>query len=241
MRRPHRTKASPAPSRQTRLDALRGVAILMMVAFHTCYDLTHFGYAHFRMLEDPFWTTWRTLIVSCFVFLAGASQQLSLAGSQRSFYTRLAQVGGCAVLVSLVTLALFGTRWIYFGVLHFFTLAALLTRPVLSRPAILGWGGVGLLLLAQVLASPLMDSRPLNWIGLAAHKPATEDYAPLVPWLGLYWLGAWLQLRFPHWSGAQALTSARPTRLFALLGRHALLIYMLHQPLLFGLMSAFRL
>ncbi len=213
----------------------------MMVTFHGCYDLTYFGYAHFRMLEDPFWTTWRTVIVSCFVFLAGVSQQLSLAGSQRSFYTRLAQVGGCAVVVSLVTLALFGSRWIYFGVLHFFTLAALLTRPVLSRPAILGWGGVALLALSQSIASPSMDARMLNWIGLAAHKPATEDYAPLLPWLGLYWVGAWFQCQFPGWIQGRSRTSPHPMPWLPLLGRHALLVYMLHQPLLFGVLALSRL
>lgn len=249
---------------------LRGVAVVMMVAFHACFDLTYFGFAHFRMLEDPFWTTWRTVIVSCFVFLAGVSQSLSLTSSQRGFYTRLAQVGGCAALVSLVTLGLFGTRWIYFGVLHFFALAAVLTRPVLSRPAVLVWGGLGLLVLAQGLSSPVMDPRTLNWIGLAAHKPFTEDYAPLIPWLGVYWLGAWFQQRFPHWADtpsqllqpahpsipsqpsipaqparpsqpAQPAQPARPSitpkTLLSLLGRHGLLVYMLHQPLLFGVMA----
>lgn len=235
-----RASAPPAAHSAARLeslDALRGLAILMMVSFHACYDLNHFGYAHFRMLEDPFWTTWRTLIVSCFVGLAGASQQLSRAGSQRGFYTRTAQLAGSAALVSAVTRVLFASRWIYFGVLHFFTLAALLTRPWLSRPALLGWGGLCLLGLSFSVASPVMDARTLNWIGLAAHKPATEDYAPLLPWLGWYWLGAWFQQRFPQWSNA-LLRSGFPARPWlALLGRHSLLIYLLHQPLLFGLLA----
>ncbi len=216
----------------------------MMVAFHGCYDLTYFGYAHFRMLEHPFWIGWRTLIVGSFVFLAGVSLTLSRTGSQRSATTRLLQLAGCAALVSGTTAVLFGARWIYFGVLHFFTVATLLTRPLLRHTVFLGAAGLVLFVLGWTVGLDAMNPRGLNWLGFASLKPQTEDYAPLAPWLGLLWLGAWAAARFPGLAGPAR--SATPPRTPTLtqrfsqatqyLGRHSLTVYMVHQPLLFGIL-----
>ena len=76
-----------------------------------------------------------------------------------------------------------------------------------------------------------------NWLGLVSRKPVTEDYVPLAPWLGVMWWGmaagtwalqaraAWFQTRLNK--GLRAL---------ALLGRWSLSYYMLHQPVLIGLL-----
>jgi len=214
----------------------------MMVAFHGCYDLTYFGYTHFRMLEDPLWMLWRNVIVGSFVFLAGVSLTLSRAGSQRSALTRLLQLGGCALLVSAATAVLFGPRWIYFGVLHFFVVATLLTRPLLRHATLLGGAGLAIFVLGWTLGWDAMNPRWLNWMGLAAQKPQTEDYAPLIPWLGLLWLGVWTAQRFPKLTGPAVSRTRPPARTHPLhratqfLGRHSLIIYMVHQPLLFGLL-----
>ncbi len=215
----------------------------MMVAYHGCYDLTYFGYAQFRMLEDPRWILWRSFIVGSFVFLAGVSLGLSRTGSQRGALTRLLQLSGCALLVSAATAVLFGPRWIYFGVLHFFVVATLLTRPLLRHTTFLGSAGLAIFVLGWTMGWDAMNPRWFNWVGLAAQKPQTEDYAPLIPWLGLLWLGVWAEQRFPRLAGpAASRTAASPAHTLALqragqfLGRHSLLVYMVHQPLLFGLL-----
>ncbi len=216
----------------------------MMVAFHGCYDLTYFGYAHFRMLEDPWWTGWRTLIVSSFVLLAGISLSLSRAGSKRSATTRLLQLGACAAVISVATAFLFGARWIYFGVLHFFVVATLVTRPLLRHASVLGVAGLILFALGWVLGFDAMNPAWLNWVGLAAQKPQTEDYAPLIPWLGLFWIGVWAGQRFPGLAGPASATAVRRPNIVLhrlslgtqYLGRHSLAVYMAHQPLLFGIL-----
>ncbi len=214
----------------------------MMVAFHGCYDLTYFGYANFHMLESPLWMAWRNLIVGSFVFLAGMSLSLSRAGSQRSELTRLLQLGGCALLVSGATAFLFGPRWIYFGVLHFFVAATLLTRPLLRHATFLGSAGLVIFVLGWSVGFDAMNPRWLNWVGLAAQKPQTEDYAPLIPWLGLLWLGVWARQRFPGLAGpATSRTSPAAYtpvlhRATQFLGRHSLAVYMVHQPVLVGLL-----
>ena len=69
-----------AGQRFDRLDALRGVAIVWMVAFHLGFDLNHFGWFSppFDVYRDPRWTTQRTLIVSLFLLCAGAGQAVAL-------------------------------------------------------------------------------------------------------------------------------------------------------------------
>ncbi len=91
----------------------------------------------------------------------------------------------------------------------------------------LWWGG------SPVAA--LLNTRPLSWLGLNTLKPITEDFVPLLPWLGpmLFGLaaGGWLLRHRP------ALLAAQAPAPLAWLGRHSLSYYMLHQPLLIGLLT----
>lgn len=110
------------------LDALRGVAIVMMVLFHFCFDLTYWRLAHFEMLGDWRWIGWRTLIVSLFLFLVGVSLVLGREVSEGHFWRRWSLIAGSALLISLISWLMFGERFIYFGVLHFIALAQCLGR-----------------------------------------------------------------------------------------------------------------
>ncbi len=226
-----------------RLDALRGVAIVWMVGFHFFFDLNHFGWLQppHNFNRDLLWTGQRTLIVSLFLLCAGAGQALALqAGlSWPRFWRRWAQVAGCALLVSAGSALMFPRSWISFGVLHGMALMLVLAR--LAAP--LGWRlwplGALLVLLPMGVQHEVFDSRWTNWVGLVTRKPLTEDYVPLLPWLGvMLWgmaAGQWL---LAH--GRQQLAGPLPPVLapLATLGRWPLLVYMLHQPLLIGALSA---
>ncbi len=85
------------------IDALRGLAMLWMTAYHFGFDLNHFGYWRQDFYTDPLWTGQRTAIVSLFLFCAGLGQAIALAQRQdaRRFWRRWGQVAGCALLVSL--------------------------------------------------------------------------------------------------------------------------------------------
>lgn len=228
--------------RWERLDALRGLAIVWMALFHFCYDLSHFKLIHQNFYADPFWLHQRTLIVSLFVFTAGVAQAAALhqgLGWPR-FWRRWSRIALCALLVSVGSALMFQHRFISFGVLHAMALMLIVVR--LTE----GWGrwlwpaGVLALLLPQFIAHGWFDSRWTNWVGLVTRKPATEDYVPLLPWLGLMWWGVasgrWLLTHRPAW-----LTAALPSSLRALarLGQWSLSFYMLHQPVLLGLVLAF--
>lgn len=239
------TRADAAPvQRLPVIDVARGGAIAMMIAYHFCYDLAFFGLAQFNIFLGWQWIVWRHAIVTSFLLLVGASLVLAQLQSWRGYWRRLLQVGGCAVLVSLASGWMFAERFIYFGILHFVVAASLLGRLALplGRWAI----GVGLLVIAlgTQLQWPEMDAKTVNWIGLAAHKPATVDYEPLMPWLGvvLIGMGATRQWQRQNFRVPQPLADVvrHAPRWLGWLGRHSLLVYMLHQPLLMGGLSLVR-
>ncbi|WP_234413982.1 heparan-alpha-glucosaminide N-acetyltransferase [Ideonella sp. A 288] len=214
-----------------------------MALFHFSFDLSHFGLVQPRQnfYADPFWTSQRTVIVSLFLACAGLGQAAALQAGQGwpRFWRRWAQVAACAVLVSAGSALMFPRSWISFGVLHGIALMLVLAR--LAAP--LGWGlwplGALCVALPQWVQDPWFDTRWTNWLGLVTHKPITEDFVPLLPWLGvMLWglaAGQWLLV---HRRGVLAGAVPAALRPLALLGRWSLTFYMLHQPLFIGALMA---
>lgn len=234
--------AAPAAerSRFDRLDALRGVAIVWMAAFHFCFDLNYFRFIRQNFYTDPFWTVQRACIVTLFVFCAGFGQAIAWQQGQSwpRFWRRWAQIAGCAVLVSIGSWIMFPRSYISFGILH--GMAAMLIIARFSAGARLWLWPLGLAAIAlpQLVQHTFFDTRWTNWVGLITHKPVTEDYAPVLPWLGvMFWglaAGQWVLQHRRHW-----VTGAVPAvaRGLALLGRWSLSFYMVHQLVLIGLLE----
>jgi uncharacterized membrane protein len=228
-----------------RVDALRGAAMLWMAAFHFAFDLNHFGLLEARQdfYRDPLWTTQRTAIVSLFLFTAGVGQALALDAGQPAarFWRRWAQIVGCAALVSIGSALMFPASWISFGVLHGIALSLVVARVALPLGAWLWPLGAVAIVLPQFVQHPFFDTRWTNWVGLVTRKPVTEDFVPLLPWLGvMLWglaAGRWL---LAHRRGVLAGAVPRCVLPLAALGRWPLTFYMLHQPVLIGLILGWR-
>lgn len=252
-------RASPPradlPSRFDRLDALRGIAVAWMTLFHLGFDLAWLGFWKQDFYRDPLWTWQRACIVSLFLFCVGVSQAVALragvgAGKGEGiqfgarFWRRWAQVAVCALLVSAGSWLVFPDSFIYFGVLH-----AIAVMWVVARLTA-GWGrglwlAAALALAIQAAASwahargfapGWLDTPAFNWLGLIGRKPITEDYVPLVPWLAAMWAGLaagrWVLENRPAW-----LQGAAPAPL-AWLGQWSLSWYMVHQPVMLGVLVA---
>lgn len=224
------------------IDALRGFAVAQMIVYHFIYDLNYFGWLHLAMTRDQPWVGWRTAIVSQFLLLVGASLVLRLAHKPdwREFWLRWAQVAAAAALVSLGSWLMFEQRWIYIGILHFIAVALIIARALaplrewnfaLAAGAFVAW---------WLYRDPAFNAFPANVIGFVTIKPRTEDYVPLFPWIALVLAGLglgalWQRRGFaltPRW---QAL-NARPPRLLVLAGTWALTVYLIHQPIMIGLL-----
>ncbi len=249
---------SPASGQRfDHVDALRGLALLWMAAFHFCFDLANFRLTEFDFYRDPFWTWQRTFILSTFLLCAGAGQAIATHRGQSwaRFWRRWAQIVGCALLVSLGSWWMFPRSYISFGVLH--GMAVMLIVARLSAPFGRWLWPLGLVavLLPQLVQHPFFDTRLTNWVGLVTHKPITEDFVPVLPWLGVMWWGLaatqWLLWHRPRWLGGvsggnsgdnQGLErrESLPWRALVLLGQWSLSFYMVHQPVFIGALMAWQ-
>lgn len=237
------------PQRLDRIDLLRAAALLWMTAYHLCFDLDFFGFIDADFYRDPFWTWQRTAIVSLFLFTAGLSQAVAVQQGQSwaRFWRRWLQVAGAAVLVTAGSVLMFPNSFIYFGVLHGIAVMLIVVRATAGWGAwlwVLGGVVVGLKFAAPhaIAAWPALEvfnGPALNWLGLISRKPITEDYVPLVPWLGVMWwgmaAGQWALRRQPGWLGSAHATATGLRRAGVTLGRWSLTYYLLHQPVLIGL------
>jgi uncharacterized membrane protein len=155
------------------------------------------------------------------------------------FWRRWVQIAGCALLVSAGSALMFPKSWISFGVLHSFAVMLVLARVAAPLRGWLWPLGAVCIVLPHLVQHPFFDTRWTNWVGLVTRKPVTEDFAPVLPWLGvMLWglaLGQGLLARRRALIAGAIPALLRP---LAVLGRWSLTFYMLHQPLLIGAILA---
>ena len=230
----------PSPMRLPALDLFRGGAVLLMLVYHFCFDLNYFGVISIRFQTDPFWLGLRSVIVGGFVLAVGASLALSTHNglNPRRFLRRQIILGVSAGLVSLGTYLIFPLTWVVFGVLHFIFVARILSLPFLRLHHLNPAFGVLFLLVGLTVQHPVFNHPWLHWLGMMTHKPFTEDYVPILPWFGVLLLGLYIgqSIHRHRPSMLQAPSSLPGSGILSWLGRHSLLIYLLHQPLFMGVL-----
>jgi len=226
-----------APSRIPALDAMRGAAICAMIVYHFAFDLNWFRVFAADFNHDWGWLLFRALIVTAFLLLVGVSLVVAQrAGISRTrFWKRIALIAGCALLVTVGSYAVFPRSFITFGILHCIAVSSILAWPLVRYPVAATIVGLIVISIGLQVHLATFDAPWLSWIGLMTHKPATEDYVPLLPWFGVVCLG----IGVGSWLTARDYTPLRPLSRRAppwlcWLGRHSLLIYMVHQPVLLG-------
>jgi uncharacterized membrane protein len=228
----------PSSARVPSIDAVRAIAVIAMIAYHFCFDLRYFGVIRADFEHDPFWLGARTVILSSFLLLVGVSLVLADVSKMSSarFWRHVAMIAACAVLVSAASYMLFPRTFIWFGVLHAIAVTLVLARPLVRYPhaALV----VGLVVVAAGLAAshPIFDQFALGWIGFMTAKPYTEDYVPLFPWAGVVFCGIAVGHALVRNRFVVLAPIAAPPHWLAWLGRHTLAVYMLHQPVLLGML-----
>ena len=205
------------------LDAGRGVALLLMMIFHFQVDRADF-FAQSVDYRQGIWWAIGKVSVMLFLFLAGV-----LAKNDHGFTCRNVRLGSAALLVSVVTWIVVPEAYVRFGVLHLLTVAGCLSGLFyfLSMRQLVG------VVLVLAMTGFLSTS---SWL-LGPNTPeATLDHYPLFPWLGIYLAGmAAARLGVADWRKQQALPALfKP---LASIGRHTLLLYLTHQPILLLLLS----
>ena len=216
-----------------------------MVLFHLCYDLRFLAGVQLDWFAPPLQDIWRASISWTFLFVAGC-----MCSQSRSNLRRGLKYGVVAIAIFVVTYIAAVDTPISFGIIFCMAACTLVTWAlqranalprglvaalvllacfVLLLPISRGYVGVGSLELR--LPQALYQTEWLSWLGFPGPHFASGDYYPLLPYLMVYLsgaaVGAYLVKRgYPDWARR---CSVAPLN-FA--GRHALPIYVLHQPIL---------
>lgn len=219
------------------VDVYRGLAILAMVAYHLIWDLNYYGFIAVGIGIDALWFTIQRSILTAFLLLTGAGLWLAHRHGTdwQRFWRRWAVLAAAAIGVSIVTWFQFGEYFSWFGVLHAIALSWLLALPLIRAPL---WSQIGVaaifLFLPLIVSSAAFNTPWLSWLGFFTIIPMTADLVPLFPWFGVVLIGI-IGMRLVGDTPAFTWQSRAPgIRFLALLGKWSLLIYLVHQPLLFA-------
>jgi uncharacterized membrane protein len=218
------------------LDVARAVAVLGMVVYHFTFDLAMFGYIDPQTPVTGFWALFARAVAGSFIALAGFGLVLSHGqgiGWAR-FWRRFGIVAGAAGLVTLATYFVMPGQFIYYGVLHSIAVSSLLGLAFLRLPAgVLIVAAAGVIELPMVWRSEAFDAPMLWWVGLSPYVRPSMDFEPLFPWFGPFLIGmAVAKLVLARGNLARGDAGG-----IGFIGRHSLMIYLVHQPILIGLFS----
>jgi uncharacterized membrane protein len=234
------------PNRIPLVDLLRGVALIAMTGFHFSWDLGMFRLIDPAVMFEPGarWTA--RVIAGSFLFITGFS--LFLAHGQglkaRGYFIRLAQIGGAAAIISVATRIATPEAFIFFGILHQIAFATIAGLLFLRLPWwITAAAGFFVLLSGPWLQTPALDAPIWWWTGLSEVIPISNDYVPVFPFFGMVLLGIAAASLMTATGSMEAIAKpkldALPARFLRFLGRHSLVYYLLHQPIMIGLLYGF--
>jgi uncharacterized membrane protein len=233
-------------TRITLIDIARGAALAGMTIFHFCWDLTMFGLADPALMTGAGMIWFGRVIAGSFLFLAGFSLVLAHGDGirWRKFVIRLTMIAGAALAITVVTLIATPDAFIFFGILHAIALGSILGLALLRLPWWLAAALAAVFLVGRHwLSTPGFDSPWLWWTGLSSASPRSNDFVPMFPFFGMVVAGiagGKLISRLNLLGDlAQVSLRGRLSELLQLIGRHSLLYYLLHQPVLIALLGGY--
>ncbi|HEX6711580.1 MAG TPA: heparan-alpha-glucosaminide N-acetyltransferase [Rubrobacter sp.] len=230
------------------VDAARGVAIIMMVIYHTTYDLDTLG-GYDIQSTSGYWSLFADVTAGLFLFLVGVSLAISRARTRRTgwrlfgkYLARGLRILAYGMLLTVVFLVL-RMGVVAFGILHLIGVSIILVYPFLRlRFTNLVLGALifaaGLYIMAQ---DPTSDSFWLLPFGVVPEGVMMPDYRPLLPWFGVVLIGLFCgNVVYGDGGRLVGLMDKAPVlaRPLLPLGRNSLFIYLIHQPIVVAVLAA---
>lgn len=233
------------------IDVIRAAAIISMVVYHLCYDIFVVYDVDPSFIRQPLVELWERSICWTFIIISGVSLNFSRHGYRRGITVNL-----CGFAVTAISLIFIPSQQIWFGVLNLIGCAMLITyalRKIFERVDPIVGTAVSMTLFAFTYEIPvgyagffsarlielpkaLYFSDILAFLGFPTDSFYSADYFPLIPWLFLFIFGyfLWRFIKARGWDGM--FRTNVPA--FGFIGRHSLVIYLAHQPLLYMLCAA---
>ena len=221
--------------RYLELDFIRGLAIVLMMIFHLSYDLHFMHYIDINIYNGAFWHYFRDLIIFLFMISVGISLYIVNKNgyNHKKNLFRLAKLALTALLISAVSIYMYPNSWIYFGIIHLIFVVSVIGLYFASKPIL------SLFVAIAILLFYLFGYLDTSWVFELFKEPLhlpkyTKDLGHLFPWLGVVILGIFVG--YKKWFLFNLKANAFSKSL-AFMGKHALLIYLIHQPIFMGILQ----
>ncbi len=222
------------------LDMLRGICIILVVFYHAMYNLSSIFGIEVWLFNSAIMDFLQVFFVMCLAVISGVSSSLTRSNAKRGIKTLAA-----GLVVTAVTYFAMPDQLIVFGILHFFGVSMLLYAAVEGFfekiPMIPGAVVSFLLFVVAFLAFPInIETENLfvkYFLGILGFETGlrSADYYPIIPWVFIFLTGCFLGRPFKNGT-APKFFSLNPVRFLSFAGRHTLLVYLIHQPIIYGVM-----
>ncbi|RLI82833.1 MAG: DUF1624 domain-containing protein [Archaeoglobales archaeon] len=210
------------------IDFLRGFGIILMLISNFVTDLQIF----LNYPSNQFWDLFAKFTASIFVFVSGVSFYVSYTTRNdfKKILRRFVKLMSLGILITITTALTLKIGTIYFGILHFLSLAWILAIPFYRFGSFAILPALMFILTHPIVDSIHIDNLALLPLGITPNNFYTFDYFPIFPWFGVFLIG------FPF---GKLLCKKKPSssdipiiRLICYIGRNSLKIYLIHQPVL---------
>ena len=231
------------PSRVGLIDEIRGFAIICMVVYHAVYNLVFIFGVDFPFFYSGFMNSVRDVFAAAFIFLSGSACCYSKSNLKRGIICFL-----FGMLLTLVTFIVIPSQLITFGILHMLGICMMfypLFKRIFRLPPMLGIIVFFALFFifydlprGRILFFELPGSiyEPnLFFLGLPSQQYVSSDYFPLIPWMFVFAAGTFFGVLLKQKRVPQFFYKTH-CRFLAAAGRNTLIIYLLHQPVIYGVM-----
>lgn len=220
-----------------------------MVFYHFVWDLNFFGLYQGNILGTA-WQSFARFIATNFIFVMGISLTLSFNSYRQKkrqpapftkYLRRGGQIFGFGLLITVATYFFIGRGFVIFGILHLLGTSIIVAYPFLHLNKWISLAAGLVVIALGIYFERFLVSYPwLIWLGIKQSGIYMVDYYPLFPWSGIALIGVFAgKSLYPHgmsrfsWPDLSQVSLIRSLRF---LGRHSLLIYLTHQPILIGVL-----
>lgn len=232
------------------VDELRGFAIICMVIYHLLFSLIFIYSIDLGSSTSQIMFALQPFGAGLFILIAGFSSCYSKSNIKRGFI-----VLTFGLVITILTFLFIPEQVIYFGILHFLGISILIyeliknifrnANPVVFTIILtiifiltfnLQRGFLSLPLLGSItMPRELYTSVLLAPIGFPPDTFVSADYFPLFPWFVLFLIGTVLG-NLTKQKSCPEFCYRKHLPVFSSIGRYSLIIYILHQPVIYALL-----
>lgn len=231
------------------LDELRGLALIGMIIYHTLYDLYEIFGLKFDF-DSPALNALQLAVCCTFIVIAGISSRLS-----HDIFKHGLIVFGAGLLMTAGTYIFMPELTIWFGILHFLGASMMIyaffkesidkAEPAISSLisfviflCLYGLPHGNILFGKITVPNELYFSKYLAVIGLPGKGFSSADYFPLLPWFFLFLAGSFIGKYFKERKIPDFMLE-KHSKFLSLIGSNTLIIYIIHQPVIYAVLTAF--